>query len=732
MSFAHPAIAWAAALSVALPIVIHLLFRRRRMPLDWAAMELLREAVRRTNRRTKLEQWIVLALRCLALLAVGLAIAVPMLDSEMARADARRLVVIVVDNGPTSASRIGSESELVRVIDEVRAMLAERTVRDRVAIVTAAKPVAVVLAPTSDTAAIEQALARIEPSETPSALKDAIALAGLTLDSEQASTGASAASGEGARIIVASAFRQSSLLDGTALAEPRTGTEVIALVPASDAVPDARVASVEARPAPAGDAVLVRATIARSGSSLESGRTTVRAGATGMSKPPARTIAWERGQSDATVDFQMAPAGLAPSVRRIGVTVSIDDDALAIGNTGFVAVDVRRDLEVGVVGRRTSLDAADIERVPASLWVARALSPGAGSGMRVRDIDPSTCDERALLGLDAVVLARPDLVSPDACEAIGAFVRAGGVVLVLPAGESLSQSWAQSVFGKLGVGLRVAAEAIERTPPLRLAEEQPGSALLAAVQPELEALVAPVESIRTVEITGCTKGEVILAFADGSPFMVASAPKRDDGADTRGLVVVLASAPELTWTNLPVKPLMVPLMQETMRAGVQIAAGSNEVAVGEILRGEPNATMRSEQGSSISLGADGASSEVVRRSGLWSSDAGAVVAANVRAGSIALAANPIEVVRSALSPLGDVRFNRSEAGDTQDSASTTGGADWAFMLLVAALAMLLVEGVLSRLFSHASLRTTEPVRGAISIVGSVRARPEALVGGGRN
>ena len=36
--FLHPGIALAAALSVALPIAIHFLFRRRRVPIDWGAM----------------------------------------------------------------------------------------------------------------------------------------------------------------------------------------------------------------------------------------------------------------------------------------------------------------------------------------------------------------------------------------------------------------------------------------------------------------------------------------------------------------------------------------------------------------------------------------------------------------------------------------------------------------------------------------------------------------------
>ena len=36
MGFLHPAIAWAGVASVALPIIIHLLFRRRRVAIEWA------------------------------------------------------------------------------------------------------------------------------------------------------------------------------------------------------------------------------------------------------------------------------------------------------------------------------------------------------------------------------------------------------------------------------------------------------------------------------------------------------------------------------------------------------------------------------------------------------------------------------------------------------------------------------------------------------------------------
>lgn len=725
MSFLHPALAWAGVASIALPIVIHFLFRRRRVSVEWAAIELLREAVRRTNRRMKFEQWIVLLLRSLLVLAAGLAIAVPVLDGQGFGGVSNRLVVVVIDNGPVGALREGQEPELARVVDEVRRLLSSSGTRDRVGVVVSAKPASLVLAPTGDAATVEQALSRIESMQVPCDLRGAIELARATIENERAS---GRASGERAVIVVASAFRQGSLPEGSTLVENRADPapdaasriEVLALVPARSAPSvDVRITRLDARPAPTGDAVLVRATVAREGSSLEEGRTTARIAATGMAASPPREIAWERGQAEASIDFQLVSNEVGGGARHVGIEMDIGADALVFGNTAFAAVEVRRDLEIGVVGRRTSLDATDIDRIPASLWVGRALSPSIGSGMRVREIDPSGCDERALLGLDAVVLARPDLVAPDACDALARFASSGGVVVVLPSGESLSQPWGQSVFTRLSVSMRTAAEAVEHSPPLRLADEQPGNPLLAAVEPEMAALVSPIEFTRTLACSGFTAGEVVLANADGSPFVIAQSLKGADGSEGRGLVVLFTAPPELPWTNLPVKPLMVPLFQEIARAGVQIAAGRSEVSVGDRVRGDASSALRLSDGASLSIAADGTSSEIVPRAGIWRADSGALVAANIRTPSIALAPNSVEAVRSALQPIGDVRFR---ADESQPEVGAEARAEWSFTLLVAALALLLTEGVLSRIFSHASIRRASQSESAVAIVGRVRKR----------
>ncbi|TAH37896.1 MAG: hypothetical protein EYC70_06835 [Planctomycetota bacterium] len=79
MSFLRPEFLWALPLA-ALPILIHLLNRRRFVRVDFGAMEFLRRALRRTRRRLFLEDLILLLLRTAAVLALILALARPAVD----------------------------------------------------------------------------------------------------------------------------------------------------------------------------------------------------------------------------------------------------------------------------------------------------------------------------------------------------------------------------------------------------------------------------------------------------------------------------------------------------------------------------------------------------------------------------------------------------------------------------------------------------------------------------
>ncbi len=77
-----PALLGAGALLMAAPILIHLLNRRRFRRVEWAAIEFLQEANRRNRRRIRLEEFLLLLLRCLAVLLIGLLLARPFLSSN--------------------------------------------------------------------------------------------------------------------------------------------------------------------------------------------------------------------------------------------------------------------------------------------------------------------------------------------------------------------------------------------------------------------------------------------------------------------------------------------------------------------------------------------------------------------------------------------------------------------------------------------------------------------------
>jgi len=70
-------------LAVASPILIHLLNKRRFKIVDWAAMDFLFEADKKNRRRVQVENFILLALRCLAMLLIALMLARPFLPSSI-------------------------------------------------------------------------------------------------------------------------------------------------------------------------------------------------------------------------------------------------------------------------------------------------------------------------------------------------------------------------------------------------------------------------------------------------------------------------------------------------------------------------------------------------------------------------------------------------------------------------------------------------------------------------
>jgi len=81
----NPLMLGIGALAMASPLIIHLLNRRRFKIVDWAAMAFLLDADKKNRKRVRLENLILLLLRCLAMLLLGLMLARPFFPSDLAR-----------------------------------------------------------------------------------------------------------------------------------------------------------------------------------------------------------------------------------------------------------------------------------------------------------------------------------------------------------------------------------------------------------------------------------------------------------------------------------------------------------------------------------------------------------------------------------------------------------------------------------------------------------------------
>ena len=99
-SFLAPAFAVAGIALMAVPLLVHLLNRRRFRVVEWAAMEFLREALRRNRRMVELRDVALLIVRTLAILLFSLAMARPFFLFGGGEIDSDQPVhaVVVIDN----------------------------------------------------------------------------------------------------------------------------------------------------------------------------------------------------------------------------------------------------------------------------------------------------------------------------------------------------------------------------------------------------------------------------------------------------------------------------------------------------------------------------------------------------------------------------------------------------------------------------------------------------------
>jgi len=105
MVFLNPEFLW-ASLAVAIPILVHLFNFRKPKRMLFSNVAFVREVNRSVVRRMRLRQWLLLALRCLAILAMVFMFSGPVWVSDPDQENTRsaRSVLVIIDNSPSMSA----------------------------------------------------------------------------------------------------------------------------------------------------------------------------------------------------------------------------------------------------------------------------------------------------------------------------------------------------------------------------------------------------------------------------------------------------------------------------------------------------------------------------------------------------------------------------------------------------------------------------------------------------
>jgi hypothetical protein len=183
MNFLAP-ILLAGLTGLLIPIIIHLIGRRRARIVRFAALDFLIATKRRTARRLVLRERLLLAVRVLLCAALPLALAKPFTSCATKGplvARGPQAAVLVVDDSFTSGYRIGDSTLLGRAADQAALLLTQLGPEAEVAVVRASEGAVHPTELSREHLRLRDQLADLSPTARPADLDRALARAAQLL-----------------------------------------------------------------------------------------------------------------------------------------------------------------------------------------------------------------------------------------------------------------------------------------------------------------------------------------------------------------------------------------------------------------------------------------------------------------------------------------------------------------------------------------------------------------------
>ncbi len=576
-AFANPWMLWGLA-GASLPIVIHLLNRRRYREVPWAAMRFLLAATRKNQRRVQVEQWLLLAVRTAILALLALALAKPALESlgGLEVFGRRTHWVLALDGSLSMDYRAtGDVNRFAQAKALARRLIQDARPGDAFSLVLMADPPrAVVGAPAFSKDAVRKELDALVLPHGGTDLAGSFRVIDEVLEASDIPR---------KEVVVLTDLQRASWAQdrpGAAERLQRTLARIDAKKARSMVIDlgsadagNRAVVALDVQPAlvTTGSAVAVKAKIQAFGRPFDAARAQL--------VVDGRIIPAERRDLPALAPGGAAEVEFGHEFAAAGdhvVEVRIDDDPLPLDDRARKVVPVREAIDVLLVDGdpKPGVFTAD------TAFLAEALSPegespGQSGPIRTRVIPDTALARTDLSGFATVVLCNVARVSPDEAGLLDAYLKQGGGLVVFT-GDRVEVDSYNRILHDGGKGLLPAALAPAVGDPQRretpflfdpLGFKHPIVADYQGASDPVQASLTNVKTFRYHRLTPDADGTATVALKFGPDAAVV------EGRHHRGRVLLFATGADRDWTDWPIHPSYPAVVE---RAVLQAASGRND------------------------------------------------------------------------------------------------------------------------------------------------------------
>ncbi len=586
LGFANPMLMWGMA-AASVPLIIHLLNRRKFREVPWAAMRFLVAAVKKNARRVRIEHWILLAIRTLVIVAVVSAMAKPFLESLGAiptLAGHRTHRIVVLDGSLSMGYSDGEGTRFERARALAAQLIKDARQGDAISLLLMGDPPRVVVGdPSPNRDEVQKELHEVVMPHggtdlaasftkldeilevSPITQKEIVFLTDLQTASWRRPGAASDGGLKRALARIEARKPRSVVIDlGKAGGENR-------------AVIDLRLGSPVVT---VNSPVLVRAVVRNYGPVRKDnvGVRLVIDDALG----PVERVDLPVGE-DQPVVFNHTFASPGDHL----VEVQLDPDPLPLDDRRRIAVPVREQLNVLLVDGHFKTEAFQAE----TDYLAQALNPGAAPAGAPSTIHADVVSEgqlarRELAEYDVVALCNLAQFTTEEVSALDDFLKQGGGVIIFGGDQVVPENYNRLLYAD-GKGLLPAevgpslGDAVKKESGFEFDPLGFRHPIIESFANQPDAVVAGLTRVKTYQYhklklpTG-TPAKVVLAFDNGDPAVIES-PR------FRGTVIQVATTADAGWTTWPLHRSYPPVMEQVVLEAAAGRLAERNVRVGQPL-----------------------------------------------------------------------------------------------------------------------------------------------------